>query len=231
MVAGLTIPAELGLVAASTERDIGDATNVFLAGIGMLGVAATFAAVLLGATAGSVDHQRGVLRDLVVAGRTRWRIPLLRMLAAALWLTVATAIALGIVSAFAVTLAPVAGSIDWHEALVENGVSSLPGLASPLLFGTGIALLVGSRGVAIGLFFLLSLVIDNILLALPTVGDWWQHVSLSAAEEQVAAHIGRPDQGSFFASDDPLGVAIAVLAAWALVPLVLGLVRLTRRDL
>src|SRR5690606_414939 len=71
VVIGVTTPANAEWADASYAREIGGPQNVFELGFVLASFAATFAAVMLGATAGSVDHQRGVLRDLVLTGRPR----------------------------------------------------------------------------------------------------------------------------------------------------------------
>lgn len=229
LVLGITIPAHLDLLPAEFVRDNGEPAKVFLSGFSLALFVGSIAAVVLGATAGSIDHQRGVLRDLVVAGLPRWRIVLGRLLAAIAWLVVALAGSFAAVLALSALLAPLDVGIDWDEVRRQT-LQAAPSLAYTVPFAAGVALLIGSRGPAIAVFFVVALVIDNVLTVIPEVGDWWTHVSLNQADQQVRTAI-LADSGLGPSSDRPLWGAVLVLAAWAVLPLVAGIVRLGRRDL
>jgi ABC-type transport system involved in multi-copper enzyme maturation permease subunit len=226
LVLGVTVPAQLDLYSAKTMHDIGDGDSVARGTLGVLSTMVGLAAVVFGATAGSVDLQRGVLRDLVLAGRSRTRIILGRVAGALAWLAIAALLAGAITAVVSATIAPVDGSLDWHE-FGRIAATHVPGSIVTLLFATGVALLLGSRGMAIAAFFVFALVIDNILLAIPKVGGWWEHASYQRADTQVAAWINHSHE-TFARSNS---TAALVLAAWAIVPLLLGLARLQRRDL
>lgn len=224
----MTVPAQLEIFAPSTIDSIGNTEAVASVGFGLGGVLALIAAVILGSTAGSVDLQRGVLRDLILTGRSRPRIVLGRLLAAFAWLVLAVLVSYASTVAIAWALAPISSNPDW-EAIARIGGQFLPGLTYTVPLAAGIALMVGSRGPAIAIYFVFALVIDNVLVAVPKVGEWWQHVSLSQADQQVVARIVGESGGAL--QDRPLWQAMLVLAAWALGALVIGLVRLGRRDL
>lgn len=231
LVLALTVPARLGIFSDATIDSIGPVESTIAGALELAGVLGLIASVVLGSTAGSVDLQRGVLRDLVLAGRHRWQIIGARVLAAYLLMFGAVLVS----GVLAVGLGYIAGGesvgdINWEE-LARGGAKILPGMAYTLPFAAGVAMLVGSRGPAIAVYFVFSLLIDNILTVLPRVGEWWLHVSMSVADQQVvAAIIGGESLGASFV-DRPTWQAVAVLAAWALGALGVGLVRLTRRDL
>ena len=215
-------------VSTRTVDGIGDAGNLANIGISNLTILASLVAVLIGATAGSIDHQTGMLRDLVLAGRSRSAIALRRIAAGATWLLGATAVALVVILVAAVTLAPVGGSMSFGDTL-GSAASMLPGLAAALLLGAGFALLLGSRGIAVGAFFLFSLIIDNVLIAIPKVGHVWEQIALSRAVDQVTRSIDPTAANDIH--DVSLTHAVIVLVAWCVIPLALGLLRLSRRDL
>jgi len=226
LVLGITIPSQLELYSSDVIDEVGRPGEVMAAGFALAGVVASIGAVVLGATAGSVDLQRGVLRDLVLAGRSRLRIVLGRLVAATVWLLLALAVSFAITIAVAMTLAPVDADPDWAR-IAREGAQYLPGIAYTLPFAAGVAMLVGSRGPAIAVFFVVSLIIDNVLVAIPKVGEWWEEVSLTQADLQVSDWV-RDAGGSF---DRPDWQAAVVLVGWAVIPFTLGVVRLTRRDL
>lgn len=226
MVTGFGIATGTDGVSEGLRDDVGRPEDLMALGIGMAGFIALIAAVILGATAGSVDHQRGVLRDLVLAGRARWRIVVGRLLAAAGWLVLALAVSFAACIALGSLLAPIDASVDW-ETVFRNSASFAFNLAYTMPFAAGVALLVGSRGPAIAVYFAVAFVVDGVLSSIPKVRDWWEHVSLGNASMEVDGVITGRTEGF----DGDAWQALAVIAGWALIPFVLGLVRLTRRDL
>ena len=221
----LLVPSHLELYDEQTIADIGRPGAAIGAGLGMLGIAALIGSLIFGATAGSVDLQRGVIRDLVLAGRPRWRIILGRTIAAAAWVFAALAVSIGLVIATSLLLTPLDDAVSWERVLRE-GLQFLPGVLYTLPFAAGVAMIIGSRGPAIAVFFVIALLVDNILVALPKVGEWWEEVSLSMADQRMTAWI--LEEGD---TEQSMNHAIAVLVGWAVIPFVLGLIRLTRRDL
>jgi hypothetical protein len=228
LVLGMTVAARLA-TSSDFAGQIGGPAEVLVGGLGTLVLTASIAGVLFGTTAGSVDHQRGVLRDLVLAGRSAITIVLRRLLAAGAWMLGAVVATSALLMLVAVVLAPEDGSLDMERALREVA-SILPGLAATLMFGAALALLLGSRGPAIAVYFVFSFIVDGVLLVIPKVGDWWAHASFAAAEQQVASWIGR-DSFEAPMAEHSNGVALAILLAWAVVPLAAGLWRISNRDL
>ena len=229
----LTIPAQLGMYSQATLDDVGGPMSVIEGAFGTMSFVASLAAVILGATVGSVDYQRGVLRDLVLAGRPRWRIVVGRFLAAGAWLVVAIAASAAVVLLIALTLSPNEGPVVWGD-VARLGLAYVPGLVAMMAFASGIAMLVGGRGPAIAIALVFSLIIDNVLSALPKVGDWWREVSMALAEVQVQDWIrdGAGTMGDLGGEAERSGpAALVVLVAWALLAFVVGTVRLSRRDL
>ncbi len=224
-----TVPSQLGWYTYKFVREVGTPTAIIESGMSFASLLGVIAAVILGSTAGSIDLQRGVLRDLVLTGKARWRIVVGRLAAALTWLVAFIAAAIGITIVIALTLAPLSETLDWAE-LFRIPAAFAPMLVVSLFLACGVALLVGSRGPSIAVYFGVAFLVDNILGALPKIGEWWQEVSLGIAQEEVLTWI---ETGNEFSSE--LGrsstTAVLVLVGWALIPFALGLVRLTRRDL
>lgn len=225
----------IGLFAAardldpSTIRDLGGPTVFFEGGAGTLSLIGLIVGLLMGATAGSVDAQRGVLRDLVLTGRSRTVIALRRIAGAVTWMVIALAISIALITMVALWLAPDTGGMDWGE-WTDNVLVLGPQTLAALLMGAGIALLVGSRGPAVIVYFVLALFVDNILTVIPKVGEWWEHVSFNVAQGQVLGEIAPNTNGGTEAVNS-LTVAILLYVAWATIPVIAGLIRLERRDL
>jgi len=227
IVSILVVPSALGMYSAATQAEVGTATKVIVDGVGFLTIFGAIVAILLGATAGSVDHQRGVIRDLVLAGRPRWRIVLGRLLAASAWLIIAVAVCIALLVVLAITMAPVDGDMDWGE--IGRTVAALgPWLLTALVFGSGIAMLIGTRGPAIGIYLAFVFILDQILVVIPKIGPVWEHMSYFLAQGQTIEWISGTG-GTGFAHSNT--VALLVLIAWGVIPFTLGVIRLSNRDL
>jgi ABC-type transport system involved in multi-copper enzyme maturation permease subunit len=226
MILGLAIPAHAGMFPDQFVAENLEATKLFSSGFSVAAAIGSIAAVVLGATAGSVDHQRGVLRDLVLTGRPRWRIVVGRLLGAFAWLVGALLVAFAISLAGGALLSPLEPALDMEE-VTRFALQVLPGIALSIPLAAGVALLIGSRGPAIAVYFVVALVIDNVLSVIPKLGEWWREVSLTQSNERLGSWIA--DTPSF--SEQELWQAVVVLAGWAIIPFVAGVVRLTRRDL
>ncbi|MBC7459813.1 MAG: ABC transporter permease subunit [Thermoleophilia bacterium] len=208
---------------SATYQEIGTTYDLTSFGLGMLILVSPIVALLFGTTAGSIDHQSGVLRDLVLTGRSRIGIVLRRIGAAAVWVFGSAIAALMLIFVIALVLAPADGPLRLGDLAQLLGPLAIV-LTTALLLGAGLALLIGSRGPAIGAFFVFELVIDNILQAIPKVGDVWTHVSLGRAVAELIASIDAT-------IDRPVWQPVIVLVGWCVVPLALGIWRLSRREL
>lgn len=149
-----------------------------------------------------------------------------RLLGGALWLLLALSIAYALIVLIGLSLAPIDGPPDW-ERVARGAAQYFIGVAYTLPFAAGVAMLVGSRGPAIAVFFVVTFIVDGVLMALPEIGELWEHVSLMRADQQVVQAILQeplPFEQSATAS-------AFVIVGWAVVPFIAGLVRLSRRDL
>ncbi|MDP9232582.1 MAG: hypothetical protein M3O73_07425 [Actinomycetota bacterium] len=183
------------------------------------------AAILIGATAGAGDLRAGVFRELVVTGRSRFalfaaRVPAgLGLAVAALWAGFA-------VSAVGATI--LAGSLEAPgvSLLVETAawLALVVGLA--LVLALGVSSAIGSRGTTIGVLVGWQLVLMPFLLPLGTLGSLRELLPAAATERLAPSALfdGSPTVPM------SVSVAIAVLAAWTLVPLAAGAWRTWARD-
>jgi hypothetical protein len=225
----------IGIFAAVSDlpehniHDLGGPTNFFEGGLSTLILLSSVVALLIGATAGSVDHQRGVLRDLVLTGRPRVVIALRRVAGAITWILIALAASIAVLTIIALALAPDTGGMDWSR-WGRDVLAVLPQVLAALLMGAGFALIIGSRGTAVIVYFVIALFVDNILVAIPKVGDWWEHVSLNVAEQRGLHQIA-PQMNAGTDGGNSTAIAWLVYVAWATIPLLAGLIRLERRDL
>jgi hypothetical protein len=183
------------------------------------------AGALIGTTAGCGDRSAGVFRDLVATGRSRAELFLARV-PAALALVVPMVVGGFVVGtaacfAFASGLpAPSAGTVAWYGAFI---------LASGVLacvFGLGLAELIGSRGIAIGVLLGWFLGGEQLLLSVTSLGQ------ARDALAGVAVDRLRPlvVSGDSHELELTLAAALAVLAAWLIVPVLAGMVRAQTRD-
>jgi hypothetical protein len=183
------------------------------------------AAILIGATAGAGDLRAGVFRELVVTGRSRLALFAAR-LPAGLGLAVAAVWAGFAVTALGATI--LAGSLEAPGVglLVESAtwVAIIVGLA--LVLALGVSSAIGSRGTTIGVLVGWQLVLMPFLLQLGTLGSLRELLPGAATERLAPSALfdGSPTV--------PMSVslAIAVLAAWTLVPLAVGAWRTWSRD-
>ena len=183
------------------------------------------AAILLGATAGAGDLRSGVFRELVVTGRPRLALFAARV-PAGLGLAVLAVWAGFAVTAVASTV--LAGSLEPPGAglLVESAawLALVVGLA--LVLALGVSSAIGSRGTTIGVLVGWQLVLMPFLLQLGTLGSLRELLPAAATERLAPSALfdGSPTLPV------SVSVAIAVLAAWTLVPLAAGAWRTWARD-
>lgn len=183
------------------------------------------AAILLGATAGAGDLGSGVFRELVVTGRSRHALFAARV-PAGLGLAVAAVWAGFAVTAVASTV--LAGSLEAPGAglLVESAgwLAIVVGVA--LVLALGVSSAVGSRGTTIGVVVGWQLVLMPFLLQMGTLGSLRELLPFAATERVGPSALF--DGG--VAVPMSLSVAIAVIAAWTIVPLAAGAWRTSTGD-
>jgi hypothetical protein len=179
-------------------------------------------AILIGTQAGTADLSSGVFRDLVATGRSRLALFAVRI-PAAIALTLAfsaAAYALGVLATFLFA----AGRPTPSVGLVLQGAGWIA-LANSILAALAVAVgsLTGSRGVTLTALIGWQMVATPIILNVSSLGSVRDGLLNSALGQVVPL-----GSNAGVAMSDAL--AVAVLAGWALVPLVLGAWRTRTRD-
>jgi hypothetical protein len=186
-----------------------------------LALLGTVAAILIGATAGSQDVANGVFRDLVVTGRRRGTLFLVRVPGALLvllpLLAVTFLLALAWSFGFAGDLTTPSGSLIGHELVYVLAFTLVN-----LVVAVGFAAFVSSR-VVIGVLIAWNTAIAHILISFDTLGGARRFMDVAAAEHFLP---GSADQK--VAMSD--GTALLVLVAWAAAFTIAGRWWTERRD-
>jgi ABC-type transport system involved in multi-copper enzyme maturation permease subunit len=181
------------------------------------------AAILIGTEAGTADLSSGVFRDLVATGRSRLALFAVRVPAAIAVTLVfsAAAYAVGLVATYAFA----GGGPTPSFSLVIQGAAWIA-LANSILaaLAVGIGSLTGSRGVTLTALIGWQLVATNIILNTTSLGSV-RDLLITPALGQVA-----PVQQGLDGVTMGTGVAVAVLAGWALLPALFGARRTVTRD-
>lgn len=199
-------------------------------GITVVSFVGSVAAAILGSTVGTSDLSSGVLRDLIVTGRSRIGLFAARVPGILLfWLplvVVAYAVAVAFDFAFAGSL-PTPGA----TAIAKDGlwVVMVTGIAA--VASMGIASLIGSRGISIGVLLGWQLAVTPLVLNISQLGVLREGL-LSAATTRVQPFSGPGGAGGDAAQalHVSLATAIAVLVGWVVIPLVAGGWRTATRD-
>jgi ABC-type transport system involved in multi-copper enzyme maturation permease subunit len=191
----------------------------------MLAQLGVVAAILVGSTAGAGDLRAGVFRELVVTGRSRFALFAARV-PAGLGVTVAAVWAGFAVTAVGSTV--FAGLLDPPAMglLVESVVWLAVVVGLALVLALGVSSTIGSRGTTIGVLLGWQLVLMPFLLQIKSLGALRELLPVAATERLAPSALfdGAPT------APMSVGVAIAVLAAWTVVPLAAGAWRTSTRD-
>jgi hypothetical protein len=184
----------------------------FESAVGLLGLLATVAGAIFGATAGGADIETGVFRDLVATGRSRTalffaRVPAswLLMLAILVPALLASALLFG-ASAFASSAAVVITS-GALSAAVCVGLAALTGRSGPVM-GLAIAFQIGVAPLLAQID-----VLGNARFAIPAVA-----ISRFSGPDGIVAAL-------------PVAGAIAIILAWAAAGLGGGLWRTRTQEI
>jgi len=191
----------------------------------ILSILGAVAATILGTNAGTSDVTSGVFRDLVVTGVSRLRLYLARVPGLlAVWLPiilVGYAVATVFNFAFAGNLRTLTATQIFKDGLWVVVVTSIA-----LMVAMGLAALIGSRGITIGILLGWQLAISPLLSAISVLGvtrEWL----LQSATSRIQPFTGG-DRGADITMS--LLAAIVVLLLWTAVPLAIGAWRTTTRD-
>ena len=187
--------------------------------IGVLGMTAGVAGVIVGATAGGADIEAGVFRDLAATGRGRIALFAARLPGA---LAVVLPILLAAVALPALLSAVLSGGAPLTAAALGDG--ALQVLASGALtaaISVGLAALFGARGMVMGVVLAVFLGIDPVLAQIEAIGD-----ARHLIPQVAIAGLGGGD------GDVPaVGAAVAIVLGWAAAALSLGAWRTRTQEI
>jgi ABC-type transport system involved in multi-copper enzyme maturation permease subunit len=195
-------------------------------GLLVISFVGSVAASILGSTVGTSDLSSGVLRDLIVTGKSRTALFAARVPGMLLFwvplVVIAFLVAVAFDFAFAGNL-PTPGV----TAIVKDGLWVLLVTCIALTASMGVASLIGSRGISIGVLLGWQLAVTPLILNISVLGVT-RELLLTAATDRVRPFSG--DGGGGGALHVSLAAAILVLAGWVVVPLVAGGWRTATRD-
>ncbi len=188
---------------------------------------ATVAAVLIGATAGAGDLASGFFRNLVVTGRPRSALFTARIPGGLTVLLPVTAAAYGILAAFS-DVVPGPRGTPSPSLLVEAALWFELYVAVMFLLALGLASLLGSRATTIGVLAGLQLLITPVVQGLHNPGVGADAVLGVTLWHQAPKELLNGAPGGHIAMS--LTAAVAVIVAWMLLALGLGVWRTITRD-
>jgi hypothetical protein len=179
-------------------------------------------AILIGTEAGTADLSSGVFRDLVSTGRSRLALFSVRAPAAVAVTLVSTlsAFALAVAATFLFAGSQPTPSLD---VIIQSGLWIALANTILAILAVGVGSLTGSRSLTLTAVIGWQLVASSLLLNISSLGDVRDGV-LSGALMQVIPINVRPDVTM------GMGVAIAVIVAWAVIPPAVGAWRTLTRD-
>jgi hypothetical protein len=183
------------------------------------------AAILVGSTLGAGDLGSGVFRELVVTGRSRLALFAARV-PAGLGLVFPVVGAAFAVTATASTVFAGSSEVPGASVLVSSGawLGLVTGLALVLALGVSSAL--GSRGTTIGILLGWQLIAMPLALQIGALGSLRAGLVGAATERLEPARLF--EGGATVPMS--LAAAVAVIAAWTVVPLAVGAWRTCTRD-
>jgi ABC-type transport system involved in multi-copper enzyme maturation permease subunit len=194
----------------------------------VIGTLGAVAAAIVGSAAAVGDLEAGVYRDLVLTGRSRAALYLSRIPAGLLFVVPFVVAATAVEAVVSVVLAG-SNPTPSSSLLITTGLWILLKVAVSYAVAFGIASYTGSRAYAIGIVLGWTLAISPFLSTLSTLGVTRELLSSVAIQSLTPSALGTAaSQGPVIGMS--LGAAIAVLAAWTIVPLVAGGLRDSRRD-
>ena len=211
--------------ASNPLNDPAGGVHGFMQDLQMLGFfMAPLAAIMIGAEAGSADRANGVFRDLVVTGRSRLALFLVRVPGALMLTALVTGLAFGIAVACSFVFAagtPTPGAAYIGKAaawvLLANGALCV--------VATGLASLIGSRTATVTALIGWQLVASPILLQASSLGNS-RYALLDGAFSQIKPGLrgGEPVIGMSTAA------VVVCIVLWLAVPAALGAWRTVRQD-
>ena len=215
----------IGLIATITadfEKD--DVKTVDL--LGIAGFAQVFA-LILGILAVTTEFRHGTITPTLIVGPDRVRLVMAKLVAHVLAGLVLGVLAVGLTTAIVLIVLSSRG-IDTGMTsgdITKVVVGLVLATALWAALGVGLGALVRNQVGAIVGALGWTLLVENLLTIIPTVGDWVQKYGLNGVSNGLSGVGGSPDADTL--AQLPAGL---LFAAYAALLLVLGTLALKRRD-
>ena len=207
------------------RHDAAGGLENFTGSLEMLGLLAGVAGILVGSTLGSGDLGAGVFRELVVTGRSRWSLFAARIPAGLMFLLPFVLAGFAVAAGASFAFADAAQTTHSTALLVESAAWVGLAATTSMALALGVSAAFASRGTAIGILLAWQLAVAPLLVAIGALGGLREGI-LTAAVQRL-----RPETlGAELTVPMSLGVALAVAAAWVVVPLAVGGWRTATRD-
>ena len=192
-------------------------------GLAIISLIGGVAAAIVGTSVGTSDLTAGVFRDLVVTGRSRIGLFFAKVPGMLLfWLPlilVAFVVLVGFDFAFAGNL-----PTPSLTQIVKDGAWALLVTSITLCVSLGVASVIGSRGISIGVLLGWELAATPLLLNINALGVT-REALLGAAVRRI-----QPFSSEQTSAGMSLAAAVLVLTLWVVVPLAAGAWRTATRD-
>jgi len=183
-------------------------------------------AAILGILCVTGEFRHRVITTTLLATPRRWRIVVAKSVASVVWSVYYTIASLAMVAALGIPLLVTQGGTTmalWHQ--VRPVVPGLFGSFALLaLFGIGFGTLVKNQIAAVVGVLAISFIIEPIVIAVvPEAGRWLPAAAAAAVSGDLVGNVFRPYLLSWW-------LGAIVLAAWGLVPVVVGYFTTFSRD-
>jgi hypothetical protein len=202
---------------AGGVENLGDSIQIFSQ---LLVVVAS----LIGVTAGAADVRAGVFRELVITGRSRLALFAARIPGGLAFLGVPIGVGFAIAATASVVLAET-GEAPSAALLARTTAWIVLAAATNFALALGVGSLLGSSSTAIAILLGWNLAVIPVLRVIENLAEF-RDALLPLALERLQPEALHPQTHT----DSALTVAIAGIAAWTLIPLVLGAWRTATRD-
>jgi ABC-2 type transport system permease protein len=189
-------------------------------------VGGVWMAAIVGVLCVSGEYRHRTIATTLLIEPRRWRVLVAKAIAAVVWGVALTVASLLLVGAMGIPLLSTQGGSV--SALLHQAGAVLPGLFGAFvllaLFGIGFGTLVKNQVAAVVTILAITFIIEPVFDGLlPAVGRWLPSAAAAAIAGDLAPASERQHLLSWW-------LGTIVLAAWAVVPIVVGYLATFRRD-
>ena len=207
------------------KQDAAGGIENFTGSLDMLALLAGVAGILVGTSLGSGDLAAGVFRELVVTGRSRWSLFAARIPGGIAFLLPFVLAGFAITAGASFAFADATQATPSTALLFESAAWVALVATTSLMLALGVSAAFASRGTVIGILLAWQLAVAPLLMAIGALGGLREAIPAAAMQRF------RPEElGTELMIPMSLGVALAVVGVWVVVPLAIGGWRSATRD-